>query len=353
SAIIIDTEGLYADELLAAYLPGYSWQHRDELGEAETEINAGEIDLALEIDGLTYRVYEKTSSIASVNDNMSIIPVMVQDVYRQNTLVAAGVDPEAAVAIMSSVAVGEYVTVGKDYLQGYILAYALVMLVYITTVLYGQQILTSVVTEKSSKAMELLITSAKPLNLMFGKVIGTGCAGLTQFGALMLTAAIVLGVNLQGWTEFSPLVGGIITSTFSAGLFVYAVVFFLLGFFAFAFLYAAMGSTVSRMEDASSTATLPMLLVMVTFFVSISALMAPEALYVRICSFVPFLSPLVMFVRMCMSEVPVYQTVIAIVANCFYVFGSGWVSAKIYRVGVMMYGKPPKFRDIIRYIRQS
>jgi ABC-2 type transport system permease protein len=134
---------------------------------------------------------------------------------------------------------------------------------------------------------------------------------------------------------------------------IYAVVFFLLGFFSLAFIYAALGSTVSRMEDAGSVGMLPMLLVVATFLVSMAGLMTPGAVYVKICSFVPFLSPTVMFVRICMSEVPPLQIAAALAINAGCILGSGFISTKIYRVGVMLYGKPPKLRDIVRYVRQA
>jgi ABC-2 type transport system permease protein len=84
-----------------------------------------------------------------------------------------------------------------------------------------------------------------------------------------------------------------------------------------------------------------------------AGLMTPNAVYVKICSFVPFLSPMVMFVRICMSEVPPVQIAAALVINIGCILGSGFLSTKIYRVGVMMYGKKPKMREIIRYVRQA
>jgi ABC-2 type transport system permease protein len=188
---------------------------------------------------------------------------------------------------------------------------------------------------------------------MFGKVFGTGCAGLMQFGALILCAAVSLGVNRQGWEEMSPGMAGVISSALSAELLIYAVLFFLLGFFSFAFLYAGLGSTVSRIEDAGSVTTLPTVLIIATFLVAMSGMTAPGALYVRICSFAPFMSPMVMFVRVCMTDVPFYEALAALALNCAYVFVSGWISAKIYRVGVMLYGKKPNFADIVRYVRQA
>jgi ABC-2 type transport system permease protein len=278
---------------------------------------------------------------------------MARTIYQSDAMMKSGLSPEQAAAILNASLTGEFVTVGKNFFQSYWIAYVLVFLLYMSTVLYGQNILVSVVTEKSSKAMELLITSARPLSLMFGKVFGTGCAGLAQFAAIMLCATVSLNVNQRGWEELSPTTAGIVHSIFSSGLLIYAVIFFLLGFFSFAFIFAALGSTVSRLEDANSVAMIPMLLIVATFFISMIGMTNPTALYVRICSFAPFISPMVMFVRICMTDIPLHETLLGIALNCAYVFGSGWISAKIYRVGIMLYGKPPKLRDIARYARQA
>jgi ABC-2 type transport system permease protein len=357
AAAVYDPAGIYGGDALSAFLPEYEWTAIQTIDGVESRIESGEFKMALAIDGLRYTVYEKQDSIAVVAAGAEKIDAMVRAVYQADTLRRLGLTPEELTAISETVLraepVGEHIAVGKDFMQNYALAYVTVFLLYMSTVLYGQIILSSVVVEKSSKAMELLVTSAKPMSLMFGKVIGTGCAGLTQFGALMLCAAASMGLNLRGWESLSPVVAGVINSAFSAGILIYAVVFFLLGFFSFAFIYAALGSTVSRMEDAAGVATLPMLLIVATFLLAMSGMMTPSAAYVRICSFVPFISPMVMFVRVCMTSVPAYEIAAALALNCAYVFGSGFVGAKIYRVGVMLYGNAPKLKDIVRYARQA
>jgi ABC-2 type transport system permease protein len=353
-AALLDAGGSLGDDLLAAYLPGLEWERVGSLDGVERRIEDGELSMALAVDGLDFTLYEMQESIAAASDSRwRPAGEMVLAAYRGRAMAEAGLQQPEIAAILGAAASGERVTVGKDFMQNYWIAYALVFLLYVTTIMYGQYTLVSVVTEKSSKAMELLITSAKPLRLMFGKVFGTGCAGLTQFCAVMLCAAVSLGANMRSWERLSPEVAGIISATFSAGLMLYAVVFFLLGFFSYAFIYAAMGSTVSRMEDAGAVATLPMILVVATFMVSMAGLAMPSAAYVTVCSFVPFLSPMVMFVRLCMTEVPLYEVLAAVALNCAYVFCSGWASAKIYRVGVMLYGNAPKPRDLLRYIKQA
>ncbi|MDR1589130.1 MAG: ABC transporter permease [Oscillospiraceae bacterium] len=352
-AAIYDASGLYTGDVLSAFLPEYEWIALDTADGVAERIEGGEFESALAIDGLNYTVYEKQESIAAVAAEAEVIEAMVRSVYQSEALAAEGMSPDRIASVLGASPVGEYVTVGKDYFQNYALAYALVILLYMSIMLYGQMVLTSVVTEKSSKAMELLVTSARPMSLMFGKVFGTGFAGLTQFGAYMLCAAAALGLNLRGWEMMSPVMAGIINSAFAAGILVYAVVFFLFGFFSFAFIYAGLGSTVSRMEDAGNVTVIPMILILAAYLLGISSIMTPYAIYVRICSYVPFLSPMIMFVRICMTDVPPYEIAAVIALNCAYVFGLGYISAKIYRVGVMMYGKAPKLRDIARYVRQA
>jgi ABC-2 type transport system permease protein len=352
-AAYYDAAGAYTDDVLTAYIPGREWIRIDSIDGVELRIEAGEFQSAVAIDGLRFTVYEKQNSISEVAAGAAAIEAMVRDVYQSQILTAAGLSQAEIAGVMAAAPVGEFVTVGKSYFENYTIAYIIVFFLYMSTTMYGSSILSSVVAEKSSKTMELLVTSAKPMSLRFGKVFGTGCAGLTQFCLEMLCGGGALALNRGGWTELSPVMSGVIGSVFSGGVLIYAVVFFLLGFFSLAFIYAALGSTVSRPEDAGGIGMLPQLLVIVTFFLSTAGLMTPNAAYVKICSFVPFLSPMVMFVRISMSDVPAVQIAAALAINIACILGTGWISTKIYRVGVMMYGKKPKLRDIVRYMRQA
>jgi ABC-2 type transport system permease protein len=347
AAAIRDPAGVYTDGVLLAFFPDYAWERADDLSGVEARIADGTLDFAVSISGLDFTLYERSSgfdtSAARVSD-------MVQTVYRENALIGFGLSEADIAAILGAQPVGSTIVVGKDYSQSFILAYALLFLLYITMVIYGQYILTSVIVEKSSKAMELLVTSAKPTELMFGKVFGTGCAGLTQFGVIILAAVLSLKLNAAGWADFAPVVAAVISTSFSSGLFIYAVVFFMLGFFSFAFVYAALGSTVSRMEDANSVMTVPMFLFIGAFLVAMTGLMSPGATYIKVFSYLPFFSPLVMFQRICMSEIPTWESLLVIALNVGYILGVGWVGAKIYRVGVMLYGNAPKLRAILKYV---
>jgi len=348
TAYLIDPQGVYNDDVLAAFLPPHAWVRVDTEAGAEAAIESGEAELALFIDGLTYRLYVKGESLLS--GGLPGVDGMVLTMYKTNALLSHGLTPAEIADIEGSMPVSEVIPVGKDISQTFWLAYVILFLLYMTTLMYGQFVLTSVVTEKSSKAMELLVTSAKPMALMFGKVMGTGLAGLTQFGLMILGGALAMRLNLDGWLALNPMVGAIMNLSLSGGLFAYAIIFFLLGFFTFAFLFAGVGSTVSRMEEMSSVSGVPIMLFVVAFAVSMMGMVAPTELWVRVCSYVPFLSSMVMFMRICVTDMPMWEIMLGIVVNILYMLAAGYAAARIYRVGVLMYGKPPKIKDIMKYI---
>lgn len=349
-AVLFDPQNDYSDETLKEYFPQYDWVKVDEfvVSEIEENITSGEYAFGLAIDGLKYTRYQKGTdamfgSVYGIDD-------MIQNVYRNKLLLTQGLSQAEIDAVNSVKAEGDFVSLGKDLRQSYWVGYAMLMLLYMTIIMYGQQVMVSVITEKSSKTMELLITSVKPVYLVFGKVFGAGLAGLTQLCAIIITAVVSLGLTSPLWVEFSPMVAEVTSLTATTGIFLYALLFFVLGFFIFAFLYAAFASTVSRMEDASKVTMVPMLLFVAAFLVAMLSMSNPGAAYVTVCSFVPFLSPLVMFMRICVTDVPFYQILTAIVINILSIIAAGIMSGKIYKVGVLMYGKPPKLTDIFKYI---
>ena len=348
-AIIVDVGGLYTDEILAMYLPGYRFTRATDLQGAEAAVDRGEYALAVMIDGLNFRVYERSEGIGAMPTS-NLIRIMVQQIYQLEYLAARGLSPDDAAGILFAQAIGEIVVVGTDATQNFFLAYGMLMLMYFVIIFYGQYVSASVITEKSSKAMELLITSARPFQLMMGKVIGVGAAGLTQFGLILITAFLALQFNQEGWVEFAPAVAVIFEMSISLDLILLAVVFFVLGFTSYAFLWAGFASTVSRLEEANSVVMIPMLLFVAAFLVAMSGIATPTADFVVITSFVPFLSPLIMFMRICLTDVPPIHIIAAIAINIGTIILAAFVASRIYRVGVMMYGKAPNMKDILKYI---
>ena len=138
-------------------------------------------------------------------------------------------------------------------------------------------------------------------------------------------------------------------------LLVYMLIFFVLGFFVYAFLYGAIGSTASKVEDIN-TSVMPLTFLFIAAFFAVIFSMSSgnvDNMVMKVCSYIPFTSPMAMFTRIAMSTVPFYEVAISIVILIFSVFGIGIISAKIYRVGVLLYGTTPKFRAIIKAVRKA
>ena len=177
----------------------------------------------------------------------------------------------------------------KSYFYTFILMFAL----YMTILMYGQFVAQSVVTEKSSKAMELLITSAKPSSLMFGKVVGTGLAGLVQLVLIVGSAFVFFNLNKSYWDS-----GSVITSLFDMPLelVLYTILFFVTGYFLYAFLFGALASLASRMEDTNTLVMPVVMLFVASFMATIFSMVGGkvDSVLMKVLSFVPFTSPMAM-----------------------------------------------------------
>jgi ABC-2 type transport system permease protein len=184
---------------------------------------------------------------------------------------------------------------------------------------------------------------------MFGKVFGVGMAAFTQIGAIIAAVAASFALNLGTWEKQIPEFREMLSQmNISVGLFVFFVLFFVAGYFLYAFICAAVGSTASRVEDAGSVSTLPMMLATGSFLVSLFCMSNVDAAYVNVLSFIPFFSPWIMFARLCMAAATFTEAAIAVAILIASVIFFGWLSAKIYRVGVMMYGKPLKLVAVVK-----
>lgn len=243
-------------------------------------------------------------------------------------------------------------SIGQDQMHNFFYTYIMIFALYMVILLYGQMVATNVATEKSSRAMELLITSAKPTAMMFGKVIAACMAGLIQLIAIFGSAVLFYNLNKSYWGD-----NLIVQSIFDMpiDLLVYMLLFFLLGFFIYAFMYGAVGSTASKLEDINTSVMPITMLFIIAFFVIMYSLGSGNVdnMLMKICSFVPFTSPMAMFTRIAMSTVPVYEIVISIAILIASVAGVGVLSAKIYRVGVLLYGTTPKIGSILKALRKA
>ena len=272
---------------------------------------------------------------------------------RTRQLADLGLDDDAirqALAETEMVQVETVAELGKATQQTYFYTYLLLFLLYMTVMMYGQLVASSVASEKSNRAMEMLITSTRPLNLMFGKVLGSGLAGLTQIGLFLLAAAGFYALNRVHWAEIA-----FIQSVFDMppAIIGYTVLFYLLGYFMYAFLYGALGSLASRTEDINTSIMPVILVIMAAMFISIFGMLSPEAGWLAVFSYVPFVAPMAMFVRICMTDVPGWSIALSVALMLLTIYATGSLSSRIYRLGVLMYGKPPRLAELVRLMRQA
>ncbi len=318
--------------------------------EAKKLLKDGNVDAYVVINSaLTYTYCVNDMGMYDVTTET--INELLQFKYRQQKLSEFGLTESQIAEIQSSVAVPEYKIVGQDQSQSFLYTYILLLILYISVIAYGQMIAQSVATEKSSRAMELLITSAKPESLIFGKVLGTGFAGLSQMLLILLWAFVCYQINAPYWKD-NFLVASIFDMPIS--LIIYTAVFFVLGFLIYAFLYGALGSLASKMEDIG-TLTTPLTFVMVVaFIVPLTSITSGniDTTIMKILSYIPFCSPMAMFARIAMSTVPPIEIAISIVILIASNIGIGYIAVLIYKMGILMYGKPPKITQILRQLKK-
>ncbi len=312
------------------------------------KITSGEVSCAFVLTGdLEYTYY--VDNLTMYDMNTEIANEVLQKIYQMNAMMMGGMTPEAAGEVMNVQIKGEVESLGKDQMQNFFYTYIMIFALYMVILLYGQMVAMNVATEKSSRAMEVLITSAKPVSMMFGKVIASCIAGLVQLSAIFGSALVFYNLNKSHWGD-----NMIVDSIFNIPpeLLVFMLVFFLLGFLIYAFLFGAVASTVSKLEDIN-TAVQPITFLFIFGFMVVIFSMTSgsvDNMLMKICSYVPFTSPMAMFTRIAMSTVPWFEVAISILILVGAVIGVGFISAKIYRVGVLLYGNKPKLGSVFKLV---
>jgi len=232
----------------------------------------------------------------------------------------------------------------------FIASFAIALLIYITLAIYGQAILAAVVEEKETRIAEILFSSARPFELMGGKLVGVGLAGLTQLGIWVSTASLLLGfLALQA--DFGPLLASVPTIT--PLMVVYFLIFFLLGFFLYASIFALIGSMVTSVQEGGQFSFPPMMIMLGAFYFCFAVIRDPNSTLSFWVTIAPFLAPITMPVRILAETPPVWEIALSIVVNAMAIAGLVWVAARVYKVGMLMYGKRATIPEVWKWIRHS
>jgi len=244
---------------------------------------------------------------------------------------------------------GENVKSEEELSQARGLVYILLFFIYFSVIMYATMIATEVATEKSSRVMEILISSVSPVAQMFAKILGVGLVGLTQM-------VIWLGVGYFALQQNIDEMSGGFFSVFgfentSPATIIYAIVFFLLGFFLYATIAALLGSLVSRIEDVNQSIMPMTWLIVIGFMIAMFGIYEPDATFVTVTSYIPFFTPMIMFMRVGLLDLPIWEPVLGILILLVSIAILGYFGGKVYRGGVLMYGNSNAFKAIKRAVQ--
>ena len=321
----------------------------DRVEQVKEQVKSGKAKYALVLSDTSYTYY--VNGLVMADSNVATANSAVKDLYQLKMLRRHGLSAEQAGQVMTVQIKPNVQNLGKDQTKNFYSAFIMIYALYVAVMTYGQMVATNVASEKSSRAMELLTTSASPVAMMFGKVIASCLAGLTQLVGIFGSALLFYNLNRASWQG-----NQMINSIFNVppDLLLYMILFFLLGFFIYGMMFGAVGSLVSKPEDIGSVAMPIILVFVIGFAVVMSSIEDPNnAIGMKICSFVPFTSSMAMFARIAMGSVSTGEIALSIAILVVSTVLIGILAAKIYRAGVLMYGTRPKLRTIWRSIRQA
>jgi len=321
----------------------------DRIEQVKEQVKSGKAKYALVLSDTSYTYY--VNGLVMADSNVATANSAVKDLYQLKMLRRHGLSAEQAGQVMTIQIKPNIQNLGKDQTKNFYSAFIMIYALYVAVMTYGQMVATNVASEKSSRAMELLTTSASPVAMMFGKIIASCLAGLTQLVGIFGSALLFYNLNRASWQG-----NQMINSIFSVppDLLLYMILFFLLGFFIYGMMFGAVGSLVSKPEDIGSVAMPIILVFVIGFAVVMSSIEDPNnAIGMKICSFVPFTSSMAMFARIAMGSVSTGEIALSIAILVVSTVLIGILAAKIYRAGVLMYGTRPKLRTIWRSIRQA
>jgi ABC-2 type transport system permease protein len=235
-----------------------------------------------------------------------------------------------------------------DTTSSFVASYVLFFLMYMVILLYGMNVARSIIEEKTSRVFEVLLATIRPEEMMAGKVIGVGSVGLTQVAVWLATAVLLTSTSI-----LSAIGGGSVHVSLSAMQIIFFVVYFLLGYLLYSSVAAALGAMVNSEQELQQ---LNMFLVMPLagcMFALAPVITNPSGTVARVISLIPFCTPLIMYLRISLAMPPMWEIALSIVLMVATICAILWVASRIYRVGILMYGKKPNLPEILRWLKYS
>lgn len=345
---IFDGQGIFSEGSgIADLLPMYEWTVCSSEDELRDLVREESVEAGVVVTGPTsYQYIVENNEMFS--NTQSMFEEALATKYREAALTEQGIDAAAVEAIYNTPMQSELIIQGKDSQNNFWYTYVLTFALYVLILFYGQMIAVSVTTEKSNRAIEILVTSVNSNSLIFGKVLAGALAGVLQ-------VVLILGSAFAAYETFKGRIGEMLAFLFDVPVLVWVVfaIFGTFGYLLYAFCFGMLGALVSKTEDISKSATPVTLLCVVSLLVAVYGMYFSDSLIMKVLSFVPFTSTNAMLVRAAMGTVNVWEIVVSGVILTAACAVSGVLTAKIFRMGTLMYGNPIKFKNALKMIKQQ
>ena len=356
SEVLVKSDNADLEKLLPAIAASFPQQNvkitNDSVDEIKKRIKDQSVEFAFVLSS-NLKSYTYLANVSALQDpNLNTMDNLLKTLYSHAYLKKRGLNDTQIAEVQNPNITHTIESISEDGTKNFWYAYVMVFVLYMVIMMFGQKVAMSVVTEKTSRAMEVLITSASPVALMFGKILASSVAGIFQITAIFGSAFISYNIN-KSYFETNAVINTLFN--FPASLVGYLLIFFLLGFLIYSFLFGAMASTVSKIEDLSSVVMLIQIIFVAGFVVSTNAMTSGDvnSELMKGLSLFPLTSPMAMFTRIAMSEVPGLEILLSVAFLILATVLIGYIAAKIYRVGVLMYGTRPTLGKIIKAIREN
>jgi ABC-2 type transport system permease protein len=297
------------------------------------------------------------SNITAIFD-MQRVERAVQREVVGTALASNGITPDVAAKVLEinvNVATERLTKQGRggSGRLNFFLGLSVAFLLYMTIFIYGLNVLRGVLEEKQSRVAEVVISSLPASRLLAGKVIGVGAVGFTQLMLWMSMSFIMYKVREPILARFGAAQMPLELPDVTLGLGLIVLAFFILGFMLYAGLFAAVGATVNSEQEAQQ-AQMPVVLLLVTSVMFLQNILTqPDSTLSRVLSMLPFSAPIVMPLRMTVAPVPAGEIAIALLSVSLGALASVWLASRIYRVGLLMYGKRPGIGEILKWVRRT
>ncbi|MDA8531770.1 ABC transporter permease [Flavobacteriaceae bacterium] len=379
---VLDESGIFSETLISSDQILYESLNGMDLEDAKTTSNNNNAygllhvpDLALEDVSEKIKFYSKESPSLSL---ISSLESKIEKRIGELKLKKMGVDLSKISAAKT------YVNINQEDFEGVktskagsflklIFGGAAGYLLFMFIIIYGNLIMRSVIEEKSSRIIEVIISSVKPIQLMLGKIFGTSLAGITQFAIWVILIAILsfaasnfFGIDLSANPQQEMMTAAVsdvnanselqaliaeLHSLPLINLIVAFVLFFVGGYLLYSSLYAAIGAAVDNETDTQQFLMPVVILLVVGFYIGFfTALEDPHGTISVVFSYIPFTSPIVMLIRIPFG-VPIWEQILSLSVLIFSFLVTVWIAAKIYRVGILMHGKKPSYKDLIKWLK--